>query len=136
MQLIRTPTAFDVIVTENLFGDILSDEAAQLAGSMGMLPSASLAGIPQSGKTTFGLFEPIHGSAPSIAGKDIANPIATILTVAMMLRYSLALEKEASAIEDAVETVLKQGYRTDDIMAAGNTRVGTKQMGDLITSEV
>ncbi|XUX01071.1 MAG: 3-isopropylmalate dehydrogenase [Dehalogenimonas sp.] len=136
MQLIRTPTAFDVIVTENLFGDILTDEAAQLAGSMGMLPSASLAGIPESGKQTFGLFEPIHGSAPSIAGKDIANPVATILTVAMMLRYSLALEKEAASIEKALEIVLKQGYRTDDIMAAGNTRVGTKQMGDLVAAEV
>ena len=136
MQLIRTPTAFDVIVTENLFGDILSDEAAQLAGSMGMLPSASLAGIPESGKPTFGLFEPIHGSAPSIAGKDIANPIATILTVAMMLRYSLALEKEAATIENAVGAVLKQGYRTDDIMATGNTRVGTIKMGDLVAAEV
>jgi 3-isopropylmalate dehydrogenase len=136
MQLIRTPTAFDVIVTENLFGDILSDEAAQLAGSMGMLPSASLSGIPASGKPTFGLYEPIHGSAPSIAGKDIANPIATILTVAMMLRYSLGLENEAAAVERSVDNVLKQGYRTDDIMAVGNTRVGTKKMGDLIAQKV
>ena len=136
MQLIRTPTAFDVIVTENLFGDILSDEAAQLAGSMGMLPSASLSGIPVSGKPTFGLYEPIHGSAPSIAGKDIANPTATILSVAMMLRFSLGLEKEAEAVERAVESILKQGYRTDDIMAVGNVRVGTARMGDLIAAEV
>jgi 3-isopropylmalate dehydrogenase len=136
MQLIRIPAAFDVIVTENLFGDILSDEAAQLAGSMGMLPSASLSGIPESGKPTFGLYEPIHGSAPTIAGKDIANPIATILSVAMMLRHSLALEHEAAAIEKSVEVVLKQGYRTDDIMSAGNTRVGTVKMGDLIAAGV
>ncbi|MDV2989288.1 MAG: 3-isopropylmalate dehydrogenase [Dehalogenimonas sp.] len=136
MQLIRTPSAFDVIVTENLFGDILSDEAAQLAGSMGMLPSASLAGIPVSGHKTFGLYEPIHGSAPSIAGQDIANPVATILSVAMMLRYSLALETEARAVEAAVNSVLERGYRTDDIMAPGNTRVGTRQMGDLVAAEV
>ncbi len=136
MQLIRTPAYFDVIVTENLFGDILSDEAAQLAGSMGMLPSASLAGIPVTGQITFGLYEPIHGSAPSIAGKDIANPVATILSAAMMLRYSMALYDEAIAIEHAVDKVLQQGYRTDDIMASGNTRVGTKEMGDLIVAGI
>lgn len=136
MQLIRTPSYFDVIVTENLFGDILSDEAAQLAGSMGMLPSASLAGIPVSGQTTFGLYEPIHGSAPSIAGKDIANPVATILSAAMMLRYSMALYDEATAIEKAVDQVLKEGCRTDDIMAPGNTRTGTKEMGDLIAAGI
>ena len=136
MQLIRPPTAFDVIVTENLFGDILSDEAAQLAGSMGMLPSASLAGIPVSGQPTFGLYEPIHGSAPTIAGRDIANPVATILSVAMMLRYSMGLETEALTIEHSVDKILKQGYRTDDIMASGNTRVGTRKMGDLIAAEV
>jgi 3-isopropylmalate dehydrogenase len=136
MQLIRTPAAFDVIVTENLFGDILSDEAAQLAGSMGMLPSASLSGIPVAGKRTFGLYEPIHGSAPTIAGKDIANPIATILSVAMMLRHSLALDSEAAAIEQAAESVLKHGYRTDDIMAPESTRVGTRQMGDLIAARI
>ena len=136
MQLIRTPATFDVIVTENLFGDILSDEAAQLAGSMGMLPSASLAGIPVSGQKTFGLYEPIHGSAPSIAGKNIANPIATILSVAMMMRYSLALETEACSIENAVETVLKKGYRTEDIMRPDCILTGTRQMGDLIAAEV
>lgn len=136
MQLIRTPAAFDVIVTENLFGDILSDEAAQLAGSMGMLPSASLAGIPVAGKPTFGLYEPIHGSAPAIAGKDIANPIATILSVAMMLRHSLGLDAEAVAVEEAVRSVLRQGYRTDDIMALGNKRVGTRQMGDLVAAGI
>ncbi|ADJ25980.1 3-isopropylmalate dehydrogenase [Dehalogenimonas lykanthroporepellens BL-DC-9] len=136
MQLIRTPSAFDVIVTENLFGDILSDEAAQLAGSMGMLPSASLAGVPSAGQRTFGLYEPIHGSAPAIAGQDIANPIATILSVAMMLRYSLALEDEARAIENAVGIVLRKGYRTEDIIAAGNKKVGTRQMGDIIAAEV
>ncbi|KTB48676.1 3-isopropylmalate dehydrogenase [Dehalogenimonas alkenigignens] len=136
MQLIRTPAMFDVIVTENLFGDILSDEAAQLAGSMGMLPSASLSGIPVAGKRTFGLYEPIHGSAPTIAGKDIANPIATILSVAMMLRHSLALDSEAAAVEQAAESVLKHGYRTDDIMAPESTRVGTRQMGDLIAARI
>ncbi|MEL7562059.1 3-isopropylmalate dehydrogenase [Dehalogenimonas sp. 4OHTPN] len=136
MQLIRTPAAFDVIVTENLFGDILSDEAAQLAGSMGMLPSASLSGIPVAGKRTFGLYEPIHGSAPTIAGKDIANPIATILSVAMMLRHSLALDSEAAAVEQAAGSVLKHGFRTDDIMAPESTRVGTRQMGDLIAARI
>lgn len=136
MQLIRTPATYDVIVTENLFGDILSDEAAQLAGSMGMLPSASLSGIPLAGRPTFGLYEPVHGSAPDIAGKDIANPIATILSVAMMLRYSMALEKEADAVEKAIEIILKKGYRTADIMSPEKNIIGTQKMGDMIATEV
>ena len=134
MSLIRTPRDFDVIVTENTFGDILTDEASMLAGSMGMLPSASLAGIPAKGEHIFGLYEPIHGSAPTIAGKDIANPIATILSLSMLLRYSLALEKEASAVEQAVSDVLKAGYRTCDIIGetTGTKQVGTQQMGSLV----
>ncbi|MCL2281059.1 MAG: 3-isopropylmalate dehydrogenase [Dehalococcoidia bacterium] len=134
MSLIRAPRDFDVVVTENTFGDILTDEASMLAGSMGMLPSASLDGIPAKGERTFGLFEPIHGSAPTIAGKDIANPIATILSLAMLLRYSLALEKEAAAVEQAVSDVLKAGYRTCDIIGitANTKQVGTQQMGTLI----
>jgi len=134
MRLIQRPSEFDVLVTENMFGDILTDEASMLAGSMGMLPSASLAGIP-SGKV-FGLYEPIHGSAPSRAGQNLANPIAAILSVAMMLRYSLALETEAQAIESAVVAVLEQGYRTYDIMSEGKIKVGTKEMGDLIAQRV
>jgi 3-isopropylmalate dehydrogenase len=130
MRFIQRPAEFDVLVTENMFGDILTDEASMLAGSMGMLPSASLAGIPK-GKT-FGMYEPIHGSAPSRAGQDLANPIATILSVAMMLRYSFALETEAQAIENAVLATLEQGYRTYDIMSEGKTKVGTKEMGDLV----
>jgi 3-isopropylmalate dehydrogenase len=134
MRLIQRPSELDVVVTENMFGDILTDEASMLAGSMGMLPSASLAGIPR-GKT-FGMYEPIHGSAPSRAGQDIANPIATILSVAMMLRYSFALEGEAQAIENAVLATLEQGYRTYDIMSDGKTRVGTKEMGGFIAQRV
>ena len=134
MRLIQRPSEFDVLVTENMFGDILTDEASMLAGSMGMLPSASLAGIPK-GKT-FGMYEPIHGSAPSRAGQNMANPIATILSIAMMLRYSCALETEAQAVENAVLAVLEQGYRTYDIMSEGKLRVGTKEMGDLIAQEV
>lgn len=125
MQLIRNPREFDVIVTGNLFGDILSDEAAMLTGSIGMLPSASLGG-------QVGLFEPVHGSAPDIAGQGIANPIATINSVAMMLHYAFDQAAAAQAIEAAVEQVLNQGYRTADIMREGCTRVGTTQMGDLI----
>jgi 3-isopropylmalate dehydrogenase len=136
MRLIQNPTYFDVLVTENMFGDILTDEASMLAGSMGMLPSASLAGVPREGVRIFGMYEPIHGSAPRRAGLDMANPIAIILSVAMMLRYSLGLGKEASAIEKAVDEVLRQGYRTYDIMAEGKTKVGTKQMGDLIAGKV
>jgi 3-isopropylmalate dehydrogenase len=134
MRLIQRPSELDVVVTENMFGDILTDEASMLAGSMGMLPSASLAGIPR-GKT-FGMYEPIHGSAPGRAEQNIANPIATILSVAMMLRYSFALETEARVVEDAVVATLEQGYRTYDIMSDGKTRIGTKEMGDLIAQKV
>jgi len=136
MRLIQNPAYFDVVVTENTFGDILTDEASMLAGSMGMLPSASLAGVPQEGVKTFGLYEPIHGSAPRRAGLNMANPIATILSVAMMLHYSLALTREAGTIEAAVNEVLQQGYRTYDIMDEGKTKVGTKEMGDLIAGKV
>lgn len=130
MQLVKNPGQFDVILTENMFGDILSDEASMVTGSIGMLSSASL------NDTKFGLYEPSHGSAPDIAGQNIANPIATILSAAMMLRYSFDLDKEADAVEEAVKMVLKKGYRTIDIMSDGNTQVGTKEMGDLITSEI
>jgi 3-isopropylmalate dehydrogenase len=136
MRLIQNPKSLDVLVMENTFGDILTDEASMLAGSMGMLPSASLSGAPKEGVPTPGLYEPIHGSAPKHAGMNDINPIATILSVAMMLRYSLALTKEAKAVETAVESVLKKGYRTYDIMSEGNTRVGTREMGDLITREI
>jgi 3-isopropylmalate dehydrogenase len=135
MRLIQNPTYFDVLVTENMFGDILTDEASMLAGSMGMLPSASLAGAPREGVRTFGLYEPIHGSAPRRAGLNMANPIATILSAAMMLRYSCGLTQEAQAIEAAVDTVLKEGYRTYDIMAEGKVKVGTNEMGDLIAGK-
>jgi 3-isopropylmalate dehydrogenase len=137
MRLIQRPSQFDVVVTENTFGDILTDEASMLAGSMGMLPSASLAGIPQGGASkAYGLYEPIHGSAPSRAGQNIANPIATILSGAMMLRYSFALVREAEAIEKAVTTVLEEGYRTYDIMDEHKTKVGTKEMGGLIADRI
>jgi 3-isopropylmalate dehydrogenase len=136
MQIIRRPADFDVIVTENLFGDILSDEASMLAGSIGMMPSASLAGVPQRERRQFGLYEPIHGSAPLLAGRDAVNPIATILCVAMMLRYSCCLSEEASIIENSVDAVLKEGYRTDDIMSEQNTRVGTQEMGDLVVQKI
>lgn len=136
MRLIQKPTYFDVLVTENTFGDILTDEASMLAGSMGMLPSASLAGVPQGGINIFGMYEPIHGSAPRRAGLNMVNPIATILSVAMMLRYSFGLLKEAQTIESAVDEVLQQGYRTYDIMDEGKTKVGTKEMGDLIAGKV
>jgi 3-isopropylmalate dehydrogenase len=125
MQLVRNPKQFDVIVTTNLFGDILSDEAAMLTGSIGMLPSASVG-------SSVGMYEPIHGSAPDIAGKDIANPIGMIASVAMMLNYSFDLSKEAAVIEDAIQTVLAKGYRTKDIEAPGTTLVGTEKMGQLI----
>lgn len=130
MQLVMNPGQFDVILTENMFGDILSDEASMITGSIGMLSSASL------NKTKLGLYEPSHGSAPDIAGKNVANPIATILSAAMMLRYSLDLDKEADAIEAAVVAVLKEGYRTTDIMSEGCTLVGTDKMGDLIAERV
>ena len=130
MQLVMNPGQFDVILTENMFGDILSDEASMITGSIGMLSSASL------GKTKLGLYEPTHGSAPDIAGKNIANPIATILSAAMMLRYSLDLDKEADAIEAAVAQVLKENYRTVDIMSEGMTQCTTTQMGDLIANHL
>ncbi len=130
MQLIRDPKQFDVILTGNMFGDILSDEASMIAGSIGMLPSASL------GKGNIGIYEPIHGSAPDIAGEDKANPIATILSAAMMLKYSFDLEKEAEDIEKAVSTVLSKNYRTADIMAKDMKLVGTKEMGKLIIKEI
>ena len=130
MQLVMNPGQFDVILTENMFGDILSDEASMITGSIGMLSSASL------GKTKLGLYEPSHGSAPDIAGKNIANPIATILSAAMMLRYSLDLDDAAAAIEAAVAKVLKEGYRTTDIMSEGMTLVGTDKMGDLIAESL
>lgn len=136
MRFIQNPTYFDVIVTENTFGDILTDEASTLTGSMGMMPSASIAGIPRAGSRTMGLYEPIHGSAPKYTGQNRVNPIATILSVAMMCRYSLALEKEAQIIEKAVDDVLNDGYRTYDIMADGCTRVGTKEMGDIIAKKI
>ncbi len=136
MRIIQNPNYLDTLVTENTFGDILTDEASMLAGSMGMLPSASIAGVPQPGVKIFGLYEPIHGSAPRHTGKNEVNPIATILSAAMMLRYSLALEKEANAVEKAVEDALNEGCRTYDIMSAGKTKLGTKEMGDIIAGKV
>lgn len=130
MQLVKNPGQFDVILTENMFGDILSDEASMVTGSIGMLSSASL------NETKFGLYEPSHGSAPDIAGMDIANPIATVLSAAMMLRYSLDLDEAADAIENAVRQVLKDGFRTGDIMSEGCTKVGCRQMGDLIAERI
>jgi 3-isopropylmalate dehydrogenase len=139
MQLIRNPKQFDVIVTTNLFGDILSDEAAMLTGSIGMLPSAS---VGEKDGTRHAMYEPIHGSAPDIAGKDLANPIATILSAAMMLKMSFGLEKEATVIEDAVLSVLEAGYRTADIYSDGNVpcegtvKIGTKEMGRRILEKI
>jgi len=130
MQLVRNPRQFDVILTSNLFGDILSDEASMLTGSLGMLPSASI------GSGRMGLYEPIHGSAPDIAGQDKANPIATIMSTAMMLRYSFDLGQCAEAIEKAVSDVLDKGYRTPDIMQTGMTAVGTEKMGDLVVEAI
>ena len=130
MQLVKDPKQFDVILTENMFGDILSDEASMVTGSIGMLASASL------NETKFGLYEPSGGSAPDIAGKGIANPIATILSAAMMLRFSFDLDKEADAIENAVAAVLKDGYRTIDIMSDGKTQIGTEEMGSLIAANI
>ncbi|WP_052888280.1 3-isopropylmalate dehydrogenase [Thermogemmatispora carboxidivorans] len=135
MHLIRRPASFDVIVTENMFGDILTDEASMLAGSMGMLPSASL-GTRRTAHGTFGLYEPIHGSAPDIAGQQKANPIASILSLAMLLRHSLGLEAEAQAVERAVERVIDAGYRTEDLQEEGKTIVGTEEMGSLIAEAV
>ena len=130
MQLVMNPAQFDVILTENMFGDILSDEASMVTGSIGMLSSASL------NDTRFGLYEPSHGSAPDIAGQDKANPIATILSAAMMLRYTFDLDQEAEAVEAAVRQVLEDGYRTVDILSEGDTLVGTVRMGDLIAERV
>lgn len=130
MQLVKDPAQFDVILTENMFGDILSDEASMVTGSIGMLASASL------NDTKFGLYEPSHGSAPDIAGMDIANPIATILSAAMMLRFSFDQDKAADAIEAAVKQVLKDGYRTGDIMSQGCTKVGCSKMGSLIAERI
>lgn len=126
MQIVKNPAQFDVIVTENMFGDILSDEASMITGSIGMIPSSSL------GATTCGLYEPIHGSAPDIAGKDLANPIGTILSAAMMLRFSFDMSEEANAIENAVSAYLDAGYRTADIMSDGMVQVGCKECGDLM----
>jgi 3-isopropylmalate dehydrogenase len=126
MQLVRNPHQFDVIVTSNMFGDILSDEASMITGSIGMLPSASL------GEGSFGMYEPVHGSAPDIAGQDKANPLATILSASMMLRYTFGLRKEADAVDKAVEQVLSEGYRTADIMSEGNTLIGTAETGRLV----
>jgi 3-isopropylmalate dehydrogenase len=131
MQLIRWPRQFDVVVTENMFGDILTDEASMLAGSLGMLPSASL-GTRHTAHGRFGLYEPIHGTAPDITGQDKANPIAAILTTALLLRYSLQLSSEADAIEAAVERVIANGYRTPDVGEEGKIMVGTREMGRLI----
>ncbi len=130
MQIVRNPAQFDVILTENMFGDILSDEAAMVTGSLGMLSSASL------NETKFGLYEPSHGSAPDIAGQNIANPIATVLSVAMMLRFSFDLDEEADAIENAVKAVLKEGYRTGDIYSEGMKKVSCSEMGDEITKRI
>lgn len=130
MQLVINPRQFDVILTENTFGDILSDEASMLTGSIGMLPSASL------GDGKIGLYEPSHGSAPDIAGENIANPIATILSAAMMLRYSFGLQKEASAIEKAIEEVLNEGFRTADLYTSGTKKIGTKEMGTEIANRI
>ncbi|MBK5211702.1 MAG: 3-isopropylmalate dehydrogenase [Coriobacteriia bacterium] len=130
MQMVRNPKQFDVIVTSNIFGDILSDEASMITGSIGMLPSASLA------QGNFGMYEPIHGSAPDIAGQNKANPMATILSAAMMLKYTFRLTKEAESVEKAVKAILAKGYRTPDIMSPGNKPIGTKETGDLILKEI
>jgi 3-isopropylmalate dehydrogenase len=136
MHLIRHPSAYDVIVTENLFGDILTDEASMLAGSMGMLPSASLGDKMNSRQLPMGLYEPIHGSAPDIAGKGVSNPLATILSAAMLLRHSLGLEEEAAAIERAVDAVLNEGVRTPDVANTGSEVVGTQVMGNLVVQKL
>lgn len=130
MQIVRNPWHFDVVVTANMFGDILSDEASMVTGSIGMLPSASL------GSGTLGLYEPIHGSAPNIAGKNIANPLATILSVAMMLRYSFHMAEEADVVENAVRTVLQKGYRTADIAGEGDCLVTTSEMGSAVANQI
>ena len=136
MQLVLRPASYDVIVAENTFGDILTDEAAILAASMGLLPSASLSGVPEAGARTAGFYEPIHGTAPDIAGKGIANPCGSILSAALMLRYSLGLTEEAAAIERAVQSALTQGYRTADIATGQDTAIGTEEMGALIVQAI
>ena len=130
MRLVRYPGVFDVIVTGNMFGDILTDEASMIAGSMGMLPSAAL------GATKLGLYEPIHGSAPKYTGQNVVNPLATVLSGAMLLRYSLELDQEADAVENAVQAVLEAGYRTKDIMEEGGNLVGTREMGDAVVAHL
>jgi 3-isopropylmalate dehydrogenase len=135
MQLLRNPKQFDVIVTDNLFGDMLSDEAAMLTGSLGLLPSASLGIKDKNGKTR-SMYEPVHGSAPDIAGKNIANPIATILSLSMALRYSLDLDKEADLLDAAVQKVLDDGLRTKDIISPGKKEVTTSDRGDAIISKL
>ena len=130
MQLVKDPAQFDVVLTENMFGDILSDEASMITGSIGMLPSASL------NETKFGMYEPSGGSAPDIAGQNKANPIATILSAAMMLRFTFDLDKEADAVEQAVKQVLVDGYRTCDIISEGMTPVSCSEMGDLIAERI
>ena len=135
MQLVRNPKQFDVIVTDNLFGDMLSDEAAMLTGSLGLLPSASLGAKDKNGNMR-SLYEPVHGSAPDIAGKGIANPIATILSFAMALKYSLDLDKEAKMLEKSVQSVLDEGLRTKDILSKGTKEVSTSEIGDAIISKL
>ena len=135
MQLLRNPKQFDVIVTDNLFGDMLSDEAAMLTGSLGLLPSASLGAKDKNGKMR-SMYEPVHGSAPDIAGKGIANPIATILSFSMALKYSLDLDQEADNLDQAVQKVLDDGLRTKDILSKGKKEVSTSQMGDAIISKL
>jgi 3-isopropylmalate dehydrogenase len=138
MQLIRNPSDFDVIVSENTFGDILTDEASVLSGSMGMLPSASLSSLPGNSGTSsrVSLYEPIHGSAPDIAGKGIANPIGSILSTAMMLRLSFGMHDEADSIEKSIEAALSEGYRTADISSDGGNQVNTTVMGDVIAGAI
>jgi len=142
MRIITAPREFDVVVMENMFGDIISDEASVIGGSMGMLPSASLSGLPPApgtrrrGRTTRALYEPIHGSAPDIAGQGIANPMASILSAAMMLRWSFSLHEEADAIEEAVTAVISEGFRTPDIASPGDRTLGTSEMGDIIAGRV
>ena len=135
MQLVRNPKQFDVIVTDNLFGDMLSDEAGMLTGSLGMLPSASLSGKNKDGKFK-SMYEPCHGSAPDIAGKNIANPLASILSLSMALRYSFDMDKDADMLDKAVKDVLRDGHRTADIMEVSKNKVSTSQMGDLVISKL
>ena len=136
LQLVQSPNRFDVVVTENTFGDILTDEAAVLAGSMGMLASASLAGVPQPGTRALGLYEPVHGSAPDIAGQSVANPLATILSTAMLLRYSLGLETEASVIENAVAQTIAAGCRSAELATPGEQALSTREMSNEVIARL